>query len=143
MKKVLIITSILVLIFYAEKTYACSCLAPDPNITLDQQVKESLDNSTAVFSAKVLSVSEDKTTSSKKVKLLLVKSWKGKLTKSVVITTGMDSAMWGYNFEKGKTYLIYANGKNTKSLSTTICSRTSEIPINKDIEVLDKLKKKG
>lgn len=142
MKKFLIITSFLFLTFYAEKTYACSCLAPDPNKSLQEQVGEAYKNSSAVFSAKVLSVSETSQGENKKVKLRLTKTWKGKLSKSITITTAMDSAMCGYNFEAGKTYLIYAYGKNSKSLSTNICSRTSEITVTKDVAALDKFKKK-
>jgi hypothetical protein len=139
MKKFLIIASFLFLTFYAEKTYACSCLAPDPNKSLEQQVKEAYDNSTAVFSAKVISISENSAKFSKTVKLKLTKSWKGKLSKSFTITTAMDSAMCGYYFEAGKTYLIYANGKNAKSLSTNLCSRTAVIGLTKDVAVLDKM----
>lgn len=141
MKKFLIITSFLFVMFYAEKTYACSCIPADPEKTLEQQVGEAYKNSSAVFSAKVLSISENSAKYSKIVKLKLTKSWKGKLSKSFTITTAMDSAMCGYNFEIGKTYLIYAYGKNAKNLSTNLCSRTAQIAVTKDVAALDKLKK--
>jgi hypothetical protein len=142
MKKFLIIASFLFVIFYAEKTYACSCLAPDPNQSLEQQVTEAYENSTAVFSAKVLSISENSAEYSKTIKLKLTKSWKGKFGKSITVTTAMDSAMCGYNFEIGKTYLIYANGKDVKNLSAGLCSRTAQLKANEDVKVLHKLKKK-
>lgn len=140
MKKFLVIISFLFLTFYAEKTYACSCLAPDPNKSLNQQVKEAYKNSSAVFSAKVLSISENPAKYSKTVTLRLTKSWKGKLSKSFTITTAMDSAMCGYEFTVGKIFLIYAYGK-PKDLGTGICSRTALLKNNEDISFLNKLKK--
>lgn len=141
MKKFLIITSFLFVMFYAEKTYACSCVAPDPNKSLQEQVAESYKNSTAVFSAKVLSISENPAKYIKTVTLRLTKSWKGKLSKSFTITTAMDSAMCGYEFTVGKIFLIYAYGK-PNDLGTGICSRTAVSKDNKDIALLNKLKKK-
>lgn len=137
MKKFLIIASVLFLLlaFNAQKTYACSCIPPAP-------VEESLKKSTAVFSAEVISITENEAKFIKTVKLKLKKSWKGKLAKTLTITTGLNSAMCGYEFVKGKTYLIYANGKNTKTLSASLCSRTGELVGNKDVVVLDGLKKK-
>ena len=138
MKKFSIIASFLFLILYAEKTYACSCIPADPEKTLEQQVGEAYENSSAVFSAKVLAISGSGY--NKKVKLKLTKTWKGKLDKSITLTTAMDSAMCGYRFEAGKTYLIYARGD--KNLTTNLCTRTAEAVSNKDIAILDKMKKK-
>lgn len=143
MKKFLIITSFLVLMFYAEKTYACSCLAPDPDKSTEQQVAEWYQKSDAVLTAKVLSVSTDKKTFKKNVKLLLIKSWKGKFAKTVTITTNSSSAACGFNFETGKKYIIYAYRDSSKKLSTNLCTRTAEINLNNDSSILDKLKKKG
>jgi hypothetical protein len=143
MKKFLMIASFLVLVFYAEKAYACSCIAPDPNKSTEQQVAEGYQKSDAVLKAKVLSVSTDRKTFKKNVKLLLIKSWKGKFAKTVIITTNLSSAACGFDFEAGKKYIIYAYRDSNKKLSTNLCSRTAEIVLNNDSSILDKLKKKG
>ncbi len=121
MKKFLLILPILLFLLSVENALACSCVAPDPNKTLEQQVTEAYTDSSAVFSAKVLSVVKFSKEGKLKVKVRLVKSWKGKLTKTLTVMTGLDSAMCGYYFEKGKTYLIYAYRDEDKKLNTNIC----------------------
>lgn len=70
----------------------------------------------------------------------MIKSWKGNLAKTFTITTKLNQGNCGYEFVKGKTYLIYANGEDNKTLSTNICTRTAELASNKDVEILDKIK---
>ena len=53
-------------------------------------------------------------------------SWKKARCGTVVIQTPSDSAMCGFGFEVGKSYLIYADMQKGK-LSTNLCSRTSTI----------------
>jgi hypothetical protein len=142
MKKFLLLAPILLLLLSAEYALACSCVAPDPDKTLEQQVAEAYQEAGAVFSAKVLSVTKLPAEGKTKVKVKLVKSWKGKLTKTLTIITGLDSAGCGYEFEKGKTYLIYAYRDEDKKLNTNLCLRTAGITSNQDVAVLDKLKKK-
>ena len=143
MKKILFITPILffLLVLNAQDALACSCLAPDPNKSLEQKVKEAVADSSAVFTARVLSVTPVPSEGNKIVKLRLVKSWKGKLTKTITLTTGIGGGDCGYFFEAGKTYLVYAYRDENKKLSTNICNRTGEAASNKDIAVLNKIKK--
>jgi hypothetical protein len=143
MKNILIIAAFLVLSFYAEKTYAFSCIETPLNTPIETQVTESLNKSSAVFTAKVLSASVNKKTFKKDVKLLLIKSWKGKRTKTVIITTASNSAACGFNFEVGQKYIIYAYRDSNKKLSTNLCTRTAALGLNNDAEILDKLKKKN
>lgn len=134
MKKFLVIISFLFLIFSAEKTYACSCVPPET-------AEQSFQTSRAIFSAKVLSITENKSKYIKVIKLKLKESWKGNLLKTFTITTAFSGGMCGYTFKVGREYLIYANGKDSKSLSTTNCTRTAILTSNKDVEILDKLRK--
>ena len=139
MKKVIFITliSLMFLFVSANDLFACSCVAsPDP---VKQQVKDSYKNSAAIFSGEIISITpKDEWTVSVKIKA--EKSWKGKFSKEIIISTSKDSAMCGYNFEVGKKYLVYASGK-MDSLSTTNCSRTAIFGDKQEIKFLDKLKK--
>lgn len=139
MKKVIFITliSLMFLFVAANDLFACSCVAsPNP---VKQQVKDSYANSAAIFSGEVVSITpKDEWTVA--VKFKVAKSWKGKFSKEIIITTSKDSAMCGYNFEVGKKYLVYTSGAK-ESLSTTNCSRTSIFGDKQEIKFLDKLKK--
>ena len=121
----------------AESAYACSCarnLKP-----LKAQVKDAYTSSTAIFSGEVISITP-KSEHEIAVKLKVGKSWKGKLAEEITITTPINSAMCGYGFEAGKSYLVYAAGANDE-LMTTLCSRTKLASDRQDIRFLDKLKR--
>src|SRR5688572_10871 len=123
MKKAIYISLALTLFLLtsAENSFACSCLFSDK--PLNVQVKEAFNDSTAIFSGEVISITP---TSEYEVavKIKVEKSWKGKFSKEVTITTAKDSAMCGYRFEADKKYLVYAYGAKA-DLSTTNCSRTT------------------
>lgn len=142
MKKFLVISLFLCTIFFVEKASACTCRDIEPDKDIEQKVGRAYQYYYAIFSAKVLSIQKAKTPDrSNKIVLRLNKSWKGNLGKSILLSTASVSSMCGFPFEKGKTYLIYAFGPR-KELSTSICTRTALIDDNKDIAVLDELKKK-
>jgi hypothetical protein len=144
MKKILFTAPILFLLLAgnAQDAWACSCIANDPNKSLEQTIKEAVADSSAVFTARVLSSTPVPAEGNKIVKLRLVKSWKGKLTKTITLTTGIGGGGdCGYSFETGKTYLVYAYRDENKRLATNICNRTGEALANKDIAVLNKTKK--
>lgn len=144
MKKVFVVVPLLLvwLILGAENTLACSCIAPDPDKSLTQQVRDAVKDSDIVFSARVLSITELPEEGHNKIKLRLTKTWKGRLTRTVTVTTGLGSGDCGYRFEKGKTYLIYAYRSEKKRFSTNSCSRTAAVGSNKDLDVLKRLMKK-
>ena len=142
MKRVLFILFAVVLLIGVENAFACSCLAPDPSKSLKEQVKEAYQGSSAVFTAKVISVTENKSEYRNVIKLRLTRAWKGKLTKTITLTTGINSAMCGYNFVIGKNYLVYAFSNESNKISTGLCSRTSLSAKNADIAVLNQIKRK-
>jgi len=113
----------------SEPVYACSCIMPEPP-------QESLENSAAVFSGSVTSVTERG--NEKSINLTTDTFWKGEAVSDVTLSTPRDSAGCGFNFEIGKTYLIYAHENEDGSLGTTLCSRTHEIvgTDDEDIAVL-------
>jgi hypothetical protein len=128
----------LLLLASAEYSFACTCVAS--NRPLNAQVKEAFNNSNVIFSGEVTSITP-KSEYEVTVKIKVEKSWKGTFSKEVAITTNKNSAMCGYGFEVGKTYLVYAYGAKD-DLSTTNCSRTKLFSNKEDIKYLDKLKKR-
>jgi hypothetical protein len=130
---------ICLLLLSAEDLLACSCVA---NLKpLKQQVTDAYKNSIAIFSGEVLSVTPtDEFTVTVKIKI--EKSWKGRFSKEIILTTGKDSAMCGYSFEIGNKYLVYAYGPKNK-LTTGLCSRTGVLSQSEDLKYLDQLKKRA
>jgi hypothetical protein len=125
------IVAVLLLVFgaHASNTLACSCMMPGTPL-------ESLEQSSAVFAGTVSSV-EPSSDLNIKVTFAVTESWKGATTTPLVISTGKDSAMCGFNFEQGKTYLVYAYDNEDGGLSAGLCSRTHEIvPNDEDIAAL-------
>jgi hypothetical protein len=104
-----------------QKAYACSCIPPRPPL-------ESMANSAAVFSGKVVRIEAEDTpliSSADPVKVVFEVSmvWKGAEDGAIALSTARDSASCGYDFIVGEEYLVYAdNGEN--GLITGLCSRT-------------------
>ena len=109
--------------------YACSCVEPGPP-------SEAVENSAAVFTGRVVSVSEfdpgepfwggakiistqDPTT----VEILVETVRKGPLYQTRYLTTFRDSASCGFPFVEGVTYVVYS----TDGLSTYLCDRTRRL----------------
>jgi hypothetical protein len=141
MRKIIFISFVFSFLLFAagaKSSFACSCMFSDK--PLKAQIEEAFDNSTAIFSGKVISVTQ-KSEYEVAVKIKIEKSWKGASSKEITITTAKDSAMCGYGFEEGKKYLVYTNGEKD-ALSVSNCSRTTLSSNKEDIKHLDKLKKK-
>lgn len=113
-------TLILATAFIVNSALACSCAPPGPP-------KESLDQSTAVFSGKVTAV-EKEGPFGLIVTFAVDSAWKGVAEKTIKVGTASNDAMCGYSFEKGKSYLVYASvAPGAKKLQTNICSRTRSL----------------
>jgi len=126
------------LIFTNIDAYACSCVLRG-NEPLKQQVNRAKKDSSAVFSGKVLEVIKKPENFQVVVKLRVENLWKGNLSKEVTVLTGSDSALCGYQFEVGQSYLIYASGADVNNLQTNICTRTANLSAAKaDIKILGK-----
>ena len=142
MKKYIYISIVLVIFFLvsAEKFFACSCLVtPEP---LKKQIQNAFAGADVIFSGEVVEIKDSASDNySLIVKFKVAKYWKGGPQTEITITTAKDSAMCGFNFETGKTYLVYAFGKS-ENLSTNNCSRTSFFSKKSDVKYLDKLKRK-
>jgi hypothetical protein len=123
----------LALAFISAQLYACSCIAPPPP-------KDALKTASAVFSGKVTAI-VDAGDHEKAVTIEIKTKWKGvEKAKEVVVYTANNGAACGFGFEKGKSYLVYANmlkrGED-KVLGTNLCTRTAALDAAaKDIKEL-------
>lgn len=137
MKKSIFLSFLFALFFSGgfQTVYACSCVPSSGS--LDTDVKKAYRDSSAVFSGEVTEIvrRDDYV----RVKVRVEKSWKGRAARTVTIRTGFNDGDCGYQFAKGKKYLIYT----FNSLQTNLCTRTAELGSSEDIKLLDKLKKRS
>ena len=142
MKRVTLISLALfvLLIATAESSFACSC--PRSLKPLKTLVREEYANSTAIFSGEVVEIKLSPTTpDTLAVRLKVLNTWKGKPADEITLSTPRESAMCGYGFVVGNTYLVYATGAGD-DLMTTNCSRTGPASDRQDMRFLDKLKRR-
>lgn len=99
--------------------WACKCKQPP-------DTKTALAGSPAVFVGKVTRVDEAGE-HEYAVTFEVDQSWKGVTAKEVVVRTAKQSATCGYNFEMGKSYLVYCTASTEKELRTGICTRTRNL----------------
>jgi hypothetical protein len=121
----------------ASDVFACSCFTPE-GIPIEKQVKDAFTKSSSVFVGQVVEVV--KKPDNNLIKFRVEKSWNNKFQKEITVSTPSNSAMCGYEFVVGKKYLVYANGENA-NLSTYLCTRTASATANKDVALLNKIKK--
>jgi len=106
---------------------ACSCM--------QQTQEDAAQNAGAIFEGRVTRI--DDPTGQKKVLFQVVRTFKGPSQESLTATTANSSASCGYEFEQGKSYLVYATQEEGGALAVSLCSRTA--PIENATEDLNKL----
>ncbi len=123
-----------------NNVFACTCFLSPEAQSLDSVVKKAYKNSSAVFVGEVIEIVQKPNVFFVEVKFAVEQKWNDGIEKTVTVTTGKGGGDCGYSFEVGKKYLVYAsNGENT--LRTNICTKTAPAENNKDIAVLNKIKK--
>lgn len=134
MKNYLLIAIFTAVVFLgsAQTASACSCLAPEPGVSLKTQVREARSSATAIFAGNVVSIRySDEKMDGQPVKayakIAVTRSWKGPVSEFIEVETANICCLCGYTFEDGKTYIIYSNSADPASLGVSSCSRTSEI----------------
>lgn len=100
----------------------CSCIPPAPP-------REELGRADAVFSGRVVSVTERREGGSAfqgrphlEVRIVPGRRWKGAAGDTVTVFTPDNGAACGFGFEQGREYLVYAEGED--QLRAFLCSRT-------------------
>lgn len=124
----------------AQSVYACSCAATPPP-------RQALKEATSVFVGEVISKEifdvkdEFGTQPVVRVRFAVSRIWKGIEGVEVVVHTSGYEIACGFNFEKGKKYLVYAYPDRWKLgvLETGICNRTRKLEsAAKDLRAIGK-----
>jgi hypothetical protein len=126
---ILLLLGLSVLMPPTRPAYACSCVRQSvPN--------QALADATVVFSGQVTNIGQVK--GRLNITFRVDEQWKGDSAQSLVIQTAATTAMCGYPFEVGQTYLVYANRRQGR-LQTNQCSRTTLLSqAAEDLSVLSK-----
>ena len=160
-KRKIVISFVICLLLSATKVFACGCFYL-PNEVVSDEVKNAAEHSTMVFVGKVVGfeyrkdipkhylVLRDKDSDNhidyetQVVKFQVERWWKGEATSEIFLVTDniknsdgtASSSSCDYSFEEGKSYLVYANGKENE-LRTNACARTKPfIKAEEDIKIL-------
>ncbi|MFB2919074.1 MULTISPECIES: hypothetical protein [Aerosakkonema] len=143
MKKILLVAASLLVLLNSNPADACSCLSANP--------RRSYQQARAVFAGKVTDIvvrqravdrqpnndnEADRLFTEVKVTFEVTKVWKGRISRQAVVMTSRSSASCGYNFEKGKEYLVYAANEDAE-LTTGLCSGTKPLAMAQaDLSIL-------
>jgi hypothetical protein len=136
---------VVVAVYLAPAASACSCRTPPPPAEHFAQVD-------MVFKAKVVDIEHSSwflkriwlglwmilrdgdiddrrycRDYGKRVDFEITEAWKGVQSRGLTLRTGRGSGDCGYEFEVGKTYLVYAYSGNDDTCNVSLCSRTGEI----------------
>lgn len=115
-------------------SYACSCAPP-------QAPAVELKSSAAVFSGRVIAVNRRPSPEGLpevEVVVAVNKVWKGFEQGEMTVITNANSAACGFGFDRGGSYLIYANRDDKGRLVTGLCTRTARLSsAAADIKELD------
>jgi|TARA_B100000767_G_C19483988_1_gene417393 hypothetical protein len=153
MKKTFLL--ILIFTFTLTKTFACSCIRT--NESLSVKVEKAFTQADLIISGTVVGIKKFKEGkyifSGNPViyEFEITKTIKGKIKKEIVeIASAESGASCGYNFEIGKSYLVYARKsnqyssktKNESDFVTSLCDRNQKLKKvdKKEFQELEKLK---
>lgn len=106
----LLITSI---ILTYHTINSCSCL--------QGTIEEEVENTPVIFIGRVINIQKRQDFIGVTFRVGYV--FKGPRNRIIRVRTALNSAMCGYNFIRGRTYLVYAN-VNDRVVSVSLCSRT-------------------
>ena len=125
---------------------ACACveLPAPPRAEMKKAVAAELDRAVAVFVADVVRIGPNATT----VTLRVRQQWKGKLGDEISMKTGVELGpdgslsldTCGWEYVRGKTYLVFAYGSSLADMKAIKCGLTSTADAAKTtISLLDEL----
>ena len=141
MRKFLILfSSFLFLQLASNVAFACSCSPSLFGETETQRIEAAYEKAQAVFSGKVLKIKKSKSFNELQVTFRVSETWKGATTERIVVTTeSLCCSGCPYNFNVGKTYLVYAYTWEGSALGTNQCTRTKKMSeAERDLKVLGK-----
>jgi hypothetical protein len=129
------VLSFIILVLPSADAYGCSCRGGIP-------ICETFWKTPIVFSGEVLEVTriEQKGRPSflqrRRVRFRVEQTWRGEATPVIEVMTGSGGGDCGYNFSRGRRYLVFASLHEGVAV-TGICSRTQPLDkAGKDLEYL-------
>lgn len=160
-KQIMIIAFVGCLLLSATKVFACRCVPSPTEIPISDAVKSAIENSTMVFTGKVVGFEyrkgvpnrfielEEKNSGkridyeTKVVKFQVERWWKGEAPTEIFLVTAETKNSDGtgsfsscdYYFKANETYLVYAFGKENE-LRTHSCARTRLLNETEDLKIL-------
>jgi hypothetical protein len=115
------LSCLLLSLLVPARSHACKCML--------QSVEQAKEQASAIFEGHVSEVASvpvqgDPNFTQTRATLKLVRVWKGlDKTETVEVTTASETAACGFPFEKGQSYLVYAD-KGEQGYTVSLCSRT-------------------
>jgi hypothetical protein len=126
------------LVHFPISAYACDCVPPD-------SVETELSQSDAVFSGKVISIKEKRSSAGyikKEIIFEVYQTWKGVEESHIKITSGQGGGDCGYHFVTDGEYLVYGRNSDMfgkSQLNTGICDKTIDLEAAiEDLKILGK-----
>jgi hypothetical protein len=115
-----------VLLLVPQSSYACSCVQPTPPVCQEAW------RAAAVFLGTVVRtevIADERQMPWAKVHLAVTEPFLGLTpeTKEIDILTGTSGPACGFAFEKGRSYLVFADRTSDGMLRTSHCARTANI----------------
>lgn len=122
----LLVSAALLILIAPRPVSACSCVADVP-------LCESFWNADLVFEGEVVAIESLPGSNStgprfvkRQVRFTVERVWRGNAADSVTVMTGAGGGDCGYNFRKGRKYLVFAS-EHEGRLWTNICSPTKPL----------------
>ncbi len=118
MRVLLLLLAVLLGLAQAQQAKACSCIRQTP--------EEGFATADAVFSGTIAEVkpNPDSERGGFLVTIEVLEAWKGVTEPIVKVSTAANSAICGYAFQVGRSYLVYASRDGSRPLRVSLCSRT-------------------
>jgi len=117
-----------ILVSLPDCTSACSCIGSGGS--QQQQAKQALSDSAAVFSGEVVDLEKEEAATASHpgtvtVTLQVSEVWKGPQRETLEVSTPSTGGACRYPFDEGREYLVYAYGK--QDLKVDLCSETEPL----------------
>jgi hypothetical protein len=118
MRVLFLMLAVLIGLAQAERAKACSCIRQTP--------AEGFADAEAVFSGRIAEVkpNPDSERGGFVITIEVLEAWKGVTEPIVKVSTAANSAICGYAFQVGRSYLVYASRDGGRPLRVSLCSRT-------------------
>lgn len=120
------VAALLIFVSVAGSAWACSCRHPDPDMTMEEFVKQRIKESDAAFRGRVLSsrrTDPDINQGELIARVKILKAYKGvRKGRTVTLKTGPNGALCGLSLAEGDTVRVTASKARDGTFSAGLCS---------------------